>query len=122
VAIRVKAGVDFSTVAPAGFCILSALKATSRDLGVDLTITSACDGEHSGPTDPHRLGEAYDVRSHDLLPELRPRVLGAVMQRLGRERFYGFLEAPGTSNEHFHFQRRRGTTFTIADYLGDMTL
>jgi len=115
--VKVKPGVEFTTIAPAGYCILAAIKAASVRLGVDLTITSACDGQHSGPSDPHKLGEAYDVRSHDLVPELRPRVVHAVMAELGDARFFGFLEAPGTSNEHFHFQRRRFTTFTIEDFL-----
>lgn len=115
--IKVKDGVAFTTIAPAGFAILAALKRASVALAVDLTITSACDGEHSGPTDPHKLGEAYDVRSHDLDPALRPQVLDAVMRELGFERFFGFLEAAGTSNEHFHFQRAKSTTFTIEDFL-----
>lgn len=115
--IRIKPGVAFTTIAPAGYCILEALKAASRELGVDLTITSACDGEHSGPSDPHHLGCAYDVRSHDLLPEQRTQVIAAVMGRLGWARFYAFLEAPGTSNAHFHFQQAKGTTFAIEDWL-----
>lgn len=116
-AIRVKDGVDFSVLRPAGFCILSALKQTSDRLGVNLTITSGCDGVHSGPLDPHKTGEAFDVRSHDLSPELRPKVVDAMLTILGREHFYGFIEDTGTSNEHFHFQRRRSTVFTVEDFL-----
>lgn len=115
--VRVKPGVRFDVVAAAGFMILGALKQASKALGIDLVITSGTDGEHSGPSDPHKLGEAYDVRSHDLEPALRPRVLASVMDALGHERFYGFLEAPGTSNEHFHFQRRKDTTFTVEEFL-----
>lgn len=115
--VKVKDGVAFTVVAPAGVLILVAMRLASTRLGVDLTITSACDGDHSGPTDPHKLGEAYDVRSHDLEPEMRAKVVDAVMTELGRDRFFGFLEAPGTSNEHFHFQRRKGTTFSVEDWL-----
>jgi hypothetical protein len=115
--LKTKPGVEFTTIRPAGFLILQALKQASKQLGVDLVITSACDGTHSGPSDPHHSGEAYDVRSHDLAPELRPKVVDAVMAILGRERFFGFLEAAGTSNEHFHFQRHQGQTFTVEDFL-----
>lgn len=121
--IRVKPGVLFGPegdppiIAPAGYLILEALKDASVTLGVDLTITSAWDGVHSGPQDPHKLGEAYDIRSQDLDPVSRGRLLDVVMEELGWQRFFGFLEAHGTPNEHFHFQRARNTTFTVEDFL-----
>ena len=115
--VHVKPGVQFSVIAPAGFLILAAIKRASKDLGLDLTITSGTDGAHSGPTDPHHLGEAFDIRSHDLAPEIRARVVETVMAGLGWTHFFGFLEAPGTPNEHFHFQRKQGTTFSVADLL-----
>jgi hypothetical protein len=115
VALKVKPGVRFDVVAPAGYRILEALRLASRRLGHDLTIT--CGSEAHDPADPHSLGEAFDVRCHDLMPEDRPKVVPAVMDELGWERFYGVLEAPNTSNAHFHFQRRKGTVYTFADYL-----
>lgn len=115
--VRVKAGVEFTVVAPAGFRILEALKHVAERLDLDLTITSGTDGTHSSPTDPHYTGQAYDVRSHDLDPTLRPKVIDALLTELGRDKFSGFLESPGTSNEHFHVQRKVGTTFTVEDYL-----
>lgn len=115
--IRVKPGVAFTVIAPAGYVLLAALKRASVALGIDLTITSACDGEHSGPADPHHTGEAYDVRSHDLDPAIRARVVDAVLSDVGRDHFFGFLEAAGTSHEHFHFQRAHGQTFSLEDFL-----
>ena len=115
--IRVKPGVEFAVIGPAGYVIIEALKAASRKLGQDLTITSGTDGAHSGPTDPHHTGEAYDVRSHDFPAALRFVVLKTIMDALDPARFYGFLEAPDTDNEHFHIQRRHGTTFTALDLL-----
>lgn len=115
--ILIKPGAQFTVIRPAGYCILAALKHTAQQMGRDLTITSACEGEHSGPMDPHKLGEAYDVRSHDFEPAERPQVLASVMLELGWTRFYGFLEAEGTSNEHWHFQRAKNTTFSIGDLL-----
>jgi len=113
--IHVKPGVTW-VYAPGVFRILEALKAVSAALGVDLTVTSAADGVHSSPADPHYHGAALDVRSHDLEPDQRRTVLAGVLAELG-PKFTGFLEAPNTANEHFHFQRRVGTTYTMDDYL-----
>lgn len=115
--VLVKSGVAFTVIAPAGVCILQALKAAARALDRDLTITSACEGEHSGPDDPHHRGCAYDIRSHDIDPAMRAKVLDTIMSGLARDRFYGFLEARGTSNEHYHVQLRKGASFTIEDFL-----
>ncbi len=109
--VRSKDGVLFSAIAPAGFRILSAIDQVALALSVELIITSGTDGEHSGPSDPHRRGEAFDVRSQGFSPELKQQILDGVMRRLGFERFYGFLEAKDTSNEHFHFQVKKGTTY-----------
>lgn len=109
--VLVKSNVLFTVIAPAGFRILSAIDQTAQKLDCDLIITSACDGEHSGPSDPHHTGEAYDVRSHDMSPEQKDRVLAQIMNYLGWDRFYGFLEVPGTDTEHFHFQRKKGTVY-----------
>lgn len=115
--IRIKPGVEFAVVAPAGYAILSALKETSTFLAIDLTITSGTDGTHHGPTDPHYSGQAYDVRSHDLSPLMKGRVLTEIFAILGHEKFSGRLESPGTPDEHFHIQRRIGTTWTVQDFL-----
>jgi hypothetical protein len=115
--IKVKLGVEFTVVAPAGLVILQALKRASKYLLMDFTITSACDGDHSGPTDPHKTGEAYDVRSHDFDLASKDYILDVIMRGLDPKAFYGFLESPGTGNEHWHFQRRKGTTFSIEDFL-----
>lgn len=109
--VRVKDGVSFAIIAPGGFRILSAIDQASQRLALDLVITSACDGEHSGPQDPHHKGEAYDVRSHDMTPENKDRFLANVMATLGYQNFYGFLESPETDNEHFHFQVKKGTMY-----------
>ena len=109
--LRVKEGVQFSQIAPGGFRILSALDRTVSCYPFDLTITSGCDGEHSGPEDPHHSGNAYDVRSHDIPSDVKPQVLAAVMVILGWDRFYGFLENAGGPDEHFHFQVKKGTKY-----------
>ena len=106
-----KDGVLFTKIAQGGFRILSALEQTAMKLGLDLVITSACDGAHSGLNDPHHRGEAYDVRSHDFTPEQKDKLLAEIMAILGWVYFYGFLESPGTDNEHFHFQVAKGKVY-----------
>lgn len=106
-----KGGVLFIRIAPGGFRILSAIDQVAASLSLNLFITSGTDGEHSGPSDPHHRGEAYDVRSHGFAVEVKQAILDGVMGLLGTEHFYGFLEAVGTANEHFHFQVRKGTTY-----------
>lgn len=108
---RTKEGVLFVKIAPAGFRILSAIDQISETLSMELVITSGTDGEHSGPNDPHHRGEAFDVRSQGFSAELKQQILDGVMRRLGFERFYGFLEAKDSANEHFHFQVKKGTTY-----------
>ncbi len=124
--VRVKDGVQFSVIAPGGFRILSALDQAALTLDLDVTITSACDGQHSGLSDPHHLGRAYDVRTHDHTSEDVQKILRMVMDDLARTpndeptrvgaglatmHFYGFLEDAGKSNEHLHFQQRQGTEY-----------
>ena len=110
--VRVKDGVLFTVIAPAGFRILSAIDETAATLGRDLVITSACDGEHSGLEDPHHTGEAYDIRTHDFPNEqLKQLVLDDIMRCLNEEHFFGFIEAPGTDNEHIHIQRKKDTVY-----------
>lgn len=118
--LKVKDGVQFTTIAPAGFRLLAAFDNACIQLGFSLTITSACDGEHSGPLDPHHTGEAYDVRSQGI--DDKDQVLLAVLNQFGHPTpaegggyttayFFGWLEQAGTANEHFHFQRRKGSIY-----------
>lgn len=109
--VQVKSSVLFTVIAPGGFRILSAIDQVAKQMSCDLTITSGCDGLHSGPDDPHHRGEAYDVRSHDFAQDQKDLVLAQIMNKLGWDQFYGFLESPGTDNEHFHFQVKKGTTY-----------
>lgn len=109
--VRVKDGVLFNVIAPGGFRILNVLDNVSHDMNLDLVITSGTDGEHSGPDDPHHRGEAYDIRCHDL-PD-KDKVLERLISYLESfgDRFFAFIEAPGTENEHIHIQVKKGTVY-----------
>jgi len=101
--VKLKIGVQLDPIAPGGFLILQALKKVSTELNIDLTITSGTDGEHSGPHDPHKRGEAYDIRTHDFQDDVKGKVVFRLSEILGKS-FYVFLEDRGTSNEHIHAQ------------------
>lgn len=117
--ILVKPGVDFGAeLAPAGAQILDHLKRLVAAYPFNVTITSARDGVHSGPADPHHSGEAFDLRTHDLTQEQKGLLLTDLQKGLG-ERFFAFLEAPNTDTEHIHVQRRRATTYSVLDYLSN---
>jgi hypothetical protein len=108
--LRTKPGVEFKVIAPGGFVLLAAIQDAASMAGVDLTITSGSDGEHSGPNDPHHRGEAYDVRCHDLTDAQKTTVIDSI-SRFAGPHFYVFLESPGTENEHIHCQVRKGTVY-----------
>lgn len=123
--VTFKSGVlPISKITPGGMRILSMLDVCARQLHLDLVITCA-DKDHP-QTDPHSRGCAYDVRSHDFRPEIKPVVLQTMMAGLsdGPEdvilpkdggfvtaKFFGWLEHPGEVTEHFHFQQRNGIAY-----------
>lgn len=121
--ILLKPGVDLGTVlAAAGARILEVLKALAPTYDFDITITSGRDGVHSGPDDPHHTGEAFDLRTNTLTTAQKYRLLSDLRLALYKpdRRFYAFLEAAGTPNEHLHVQRRAGTTYEPLDYLDSL--
>lgn len=88
--LRTAPGVEFATIAPGGFRILSALDQTTQTLGFDLTITAGTDSHSTGR---HVVGEAFDVSIHFLTPQQILRLRTLLIQRLGA-RFAVLLEAP----------------------------
>ncbi len=121
--LLVKPGVDFGTaLAPAGARILDVAKKVADLVDFDVVITSARDGAHSGPADPHHTGEAFDFRTTTLKPDQKARLLTSLQNGLYNSqprRFYIFLEAQGLPGEHIHAQRRAGTHYSIMDYLAN---
>lgn len=115
--VTFKPGVRFDVIAPAGFTILEAIKSASLETGLDLVITSGTEGDHSGPEDPHKTGEAYDVRTRMFTREQKQYVFDSIMSWLDSTQFYGVIEDVGGPNEHAHFQRRKGTEFGIEEFL-----
>ena len=121
--LLVKPGCNFGAeLHPAGARILEVAKRVADLVDFDVTITSARDGEHSGPLDPHHSGEAFDFRTNTLRPEQKARLVTSLQNGLYTSqprKFYVFLESPGLPNEHIHAQRRQGTRYTMMDYLSN---
>lgn len=123
--VRVKPGVVFTTISPAGFRLLAAIDAVAMFLGYDLTITSACDGTHSGTSDPHHAGSAFDIRTKTLAPSVKDDALRLLLEHLAGHGetlqpvsigfattlFYAQIEDRGGENEHIHCQLRTGRTY-----------
>ena len=122
--IRFKLGVELTRMDPAGVRLIGSLDRVARSMPVDLTVTCGCEGHPA--SDPHTLGRAYDVRTHDLTPDQKDFVLRgmlldlqesdtdapvAVSDGLATTRFFGWLEHPGEDDEHLHVQQRKGVTF-----------
>ncbi len=116
--------VQLNPIAPAGFRILEACSSVARAMGFVVEITC---GSNSHPaSDPHTLGMAYDIRSHKMSLLQKQMFLRGVMDNLAYSTsdlaistdgglattyFFGFLEDPGTPNEHFHIQRRKSAVW-----------
>ena len=118
-----KPGVDYGEgLAPAGHVVYNVVKRLTAAYDFNMTVTSARDGNHSGPNDPHKRGEALDFRSKHLTADEKARVLADIQRVLYAEprRFYAFLEDPGQPNEHFHVQLRRGLRNYPASKLADI--
>lgn len=128
-AVRVKPGVQFTAIGAAGFRILAAIERAARVLRLTVVITSACDGVHSGPDDPHHRGDAFDVRTHEWSDALTDGVVRFVINELSdagaagilpvpgiarslaTARFFAFVEKAGTPSEHIHVQLRHGCIY-----------
>ncbi len=120
-AVLFKSGVVTTGVAPAGVRILAAIDGLSQMLGRHLTVTSVSDGNRK-PDDPHKRGEAVDLRSGDLS---EAQILAShrwLTKTLGHD-FTVLYEVPVKPNGvlasiayvnksatagHFHIQIRKG--------------
>lgn len=127
-ALFFKPTAQFEKPTVGGACLIAALAWTAAQSPFDLMITSGTDGTHSGPDDPHKKGNALDVRSSTFSLEDKNRVLHLVTSylsdltdQLGEDArivstsdglatalFFGFLEDAGLPNEHYHYQVRKG--------------
>lgn len=113
----------------AGARLQGALDRVVRTWPADLTITAGSDSH--GPTDPHTLGRAFDVRTHGLSDDQKEQLLRAVLLDLqeapddapaeltiagiwyaiATRRWFGQIEFHNQDNEHAHLQLRNGRTW-----------
>lgn len=95
---------------PAVMHMLTNLIIWSNNNKQDLVITAGFDGKHSVGS-RHYTHEALDVRSKNFPSmEEKFRFVREFSSVLG-PKFFVFLEAPNTPNEHFHMQVKRGGSF-----------
>lgn len=101
--IRTKPGVWFDTLRPEIYGTFTGLNVLFAKIAQkDCVITSAADGKHLEGS-LHYKGLAIDIRSKDLAPDLKKRVL------LEMRNFFGpkydiLLENEGKDNEHYHLE------------------
>lgn len=122
--VRVKDGVKFDQIAPAGFRLLSTIDRLPGLLNKDVLVT--CGTEAHPPEDPHSKGEAYDIGVLDMSSHEIQTMLDQ-FEAMG-PRFYAQYELPLTSyadptihgnvihsaqatGPHIHAQRARGTEY-----------
>ena len=110
--VRTKEGVQFATIAPGGFRILSAIWSAAQAMERDLTITAGTDGVHSGPNDPHYRGMAYDIRTVDMSTEDALKLQSGLQTMLGDD-FTVIMETAGphTTAPHIHLQVKKGVIY-----------
>lgn len=112
--------------APGGARLLAAIDTVAKPLPIDLLVTSGADGTHSGPTDPHLRGDAFDVGVLGMNVQRILDVKSALEAFLG-PRFTVLYECPqtplvpdlakiayvnpGATGPHFHLQVAKGTVF-----------
>jgi hypothetical protein len=104
-----RASCHFGTITPALLHILYVVEEYSRFHDLTVVAMSGSDGQHA-PYSGHEHGEAVDVRIAGLSTQDEKDFLRTVLDRLGPN-FYGELRHARHSNEHFHFQLRRGVLF-----------
>ena len=110
-----KSDVRMDVIGFGGVRILSVLSQLSKKYQMDIMITSGTDGVHSGPLDPHKLGNAYDIKTHDMPSRQFKDAIVRELNNLLSDKFYAFLEDPDLPNEHIHIQVAKGKQFTIED-------
>ena len=110
--IRTKEGVKFDTIAPGGFRILAALWKAAQVSSMDIVITAATDGVHSGPYDPHYRGQAYDIRTIGLAPDVVEHLQSWLQAELGPD-FTVIMETAGphTTAPHIHVQVKKDVVY-----------
>ncbi len=121
--VRVKDGVKFDRIAPAGFKILAILQNATFIFDRDFVITNGTEGHPA--TDPHTEGSAYDVRVSGL-PEATILAMHSYFKSNLGPLFTVLYEAPTkpsgvlgaityanpkASGPHFHIQRKAGTVY-----------
>lgn len=126
-----KVGVTL-TPDPAGARLLGSIDRVARTWPTDLTITSGSDSHP--PTDPHTLGRAFDLRTHDLADGGKRQLLDQILLDLcdggadyptamplpgiwlamATAHWFGQVEEYQQPDEHLHVQSRHAAPLVDA--------
>lgn len=99
-------------------CLFELVRNRPSFVPVSVMVTSINDSVHSSAS-KHYTDDAIDVRSHNFLSQQdKQNFLSLYINMLNshpmlRDHFWGFLEDPGTENEHFHIQVKKGLSFEV---------
>jgi len=80
--MRVKPGVNLTGLRPEIVLALIVAQEVYRQFSAELVITSALDGRHSA-TSLHYAGQAADLRTKHVKPELAQKIADTMSERLG---------------------------------------
>lgn len=109
--IRVKPGVAFTILRSEMYGLWSAFELLFAQAGLPMRITCGTDG-HTAP-DPHPVGCAYDLDTHNVPGQARELTseekhhLVDRLREVAGDRYYIFLENEGQEGEHIHWQIRK---------------
>lgn len=98
------------TLSPAIIHMLDKMFEWSKANNQPLVITAGTNGKHSANS-KHYIKEALDIRSHNFPDLSKKNQFVRDMTELLGSKFFIFLEAPDTANEHFHLQVRKGGSY-----------
>ena len=100
--VALKSSVKLKGLQPQAVVALLIASSIAEDMGLDLVVTSANDGNHMA-TSKHYSGEALDCRTHDWADEAKATFIRRVISGLGLY-FDVVFEGAGTDNEHLHVE------------------
>jgi hypothetical protein len=100
--LLLKPGVRVAGIRPEVLLAVVAAERVFEEAGVDLVLTACVDGKHSVGS-LHYAGQAVDIRTRDVPPEIRQKLATRVRECVGED-YDVILEA---DHIHLEFQPKR---------------
>ena len=100
--LLLKPGVRVAGIRPEVLLAIVAAERVFEDAGADLVLTACVDGKHSVGS-LHYAGQAVDIRTRDLPPESRQKLVARIRECMGED-YDVILES---DHIHLEFQPKR---------------